>query len=66
MLPWEKIFLKRLRIGPYEVAALVIIALAVLLRIFLIVKGWPETDSLTFSHNFRGELVIESIKEKSR
>jgi hypothetical protein len=66
MYHWNKFLLKRLRISSYGVAALVIIALAVLLRIFLIVKGWPETDSLTFSHNFRGELVIESIKEKSR
>src|SRR5947209_20259377 len=45
MLPWNKIFLKRLRIGPYEVAALVIIALAVLLRLILTARGWPETDS---------------------
>jgi hypothetical protein len=66
MLSWNKKYLKYLSIGSYEIAALVIIGLAVLLRIFLIVKGWPETDSLTFSHNFRGELVIESIKEKSR
>jgi len=26
----------------------------------------PWKDGLTFSHNFRGELVIESIKEESR
>src|SRR2546421_3126390 len=45
MLPWNKIFLKRLRIGPYEVAALVIIALAVLLRLILTARAWPETDS---------------------
>ena len=42
---WDKKYLKRLRINSYELAALVIIALAVLLRIFLIVKGWPATDS---------------------
>lgn len=45
MLSWNKKYLKRLRINSYELAALVIIALAVLLRIFLIVKGWPATDS---------------------
>src|SRR5947209_1705 len=45
MLSWNKKYLKHLNIGSYEIAALAIIALAVLLRIFLIVKGWPETDS---------------------
>ena len=45
MLSWNKKYLKHLSIGSYEIAALAIIALAVLLRIFLIVKGWPETDS---------------------
>src|SRR6266851_737422 len=45
MYHWNKILLKRLRISYYGVAALVIIVLAVLLRIFLVVKGWPETDS---------------------
>src|ERR1700730_6025442 len=45
MLSWNKKYLKHLSIGSYEIAALVIIALAVLLRIFLIVKGWPATDS---------------------
>ena len=45
MLSWNKKYLKHLSIGSYELAALLIIALAALLRIFLIVKGWPETDS---------------------
>src|SRR5713226_3184373 len=45
MYHWNKILLKRLRISYYGVAALVIIVLAILLRIFLIAKGWPETDS---------------------
>lgn len=37
--------LQRFRIGPYELAALGIIAFTVLLRILLIANGWPETDS---------------------
>jgi len=45
MSRWNKLSVKRLKFGPYEIAALIIIALAVLLRIFLISKGWPETDS---------------------
>jgi hypothetical protein len=31
-----------------------------------ILQGRPPIWNLTFSHNFRGELVIESIHEKSR
>src|SRR5947208_16060565 len=45
MSRWNKIYVKRLRIGPYEIAALVTIALAILLRILLIAHSWPETDS---------------------
>src|SRR5947209_19241827 len=45
MSRWNKIYVKHLRIGPYEIAALIIIALAILLRILFIAHGWPETDS---------------------
>src|ERR1700730_11063300 len=45
MSRWNTLYVKRLKSHPYEIAALIIIALAVSLRIILIAKGWPETDS---------------------
>ncbi len=38
-------FLHRLKFGPYEIAALAIIGLALLLRLTLVISGWPEADS---------------------
>ncbi len=37
--------LQRFRVGPYEIAALAIIAFTIAVRILLIALGWPETDS---------------------
>ncbi len=45
MLDWNKLYLKRLKLGRYEVAAFAIIMFAVLLRIFLAAMGWPASDS---------------------
>src|ERR1700686_4825711 len=45
MSRWNTLYVKHLKSRPYEIAALIIIVLAVLLRIILIAKGWPETDS---------------------
>src|SRR5258708_13116103 len=44
MLRMNKL-LKRLRIGPYEIAALSIIGSAFLLRLAMVISGWPEMDS---------------------
>lgn len=37
--------LQRFRVGPYEIAALAIIAFTIAFRILMIALGWPETDS---------------------
>jgi hypothetical protein len=44
MLPWE-LYMKRLRIGQYEVAAFAIIACAVILRLILTANYWPGANS---------------------
>lgn len=44
MLRMNKL-LKRLKIGPYEIAALSIIGSAFLLRLAMVMSGWPEMDS---------------------
>src|SRR6266568_4507837 len=45
MLDWNKIKLKYLKIGPYGIAAFVIIIFATSLRLLLIYQGWPQTNS---------------------
>jgi hypothetical protein len=46
MMPdWFTRTIKRFRFGPYELAALGIIAFASGLRIYLTAKGWPASDS---------------------
>jgi hypothetical protein len=44
-MPRLRKMLQRLKIGPYAMAALAIIGLALLLRLILVTSGWPETDS---------------------
>jgi len=45
MLRLNKIYVKRPRVGPYGIAAIALIGLAVLVRLILVASGWPQTDS---------------------